>query len=166
MILFLDMQAEQAIDLKLLNVGKRTLLDRIGMIASTLCAIHCILMPWLLMIAPVLTGTIFTEAKLENVFVVFSIFLAGFCGFRGYLKHGKWAVMALIATGGATLTVVRMTAPAICCLDDISWTHATGSAFGGSLLATSHFLNLKYSRQVDSEENLPCCPSEKCSAHK
>ena len=52
--------------------------------------------------------------------------------------------MTLIATGGATLTVVRMTAPAICCLDDISWTHATGAAFGGSLLATSHFLNLKY----------------------
>ena len=38
-------------------------------------------MPWLLMIAPVLTGTIFTDAKLENVFVAFSILLAGFCGY-------------------------------------------------------------------------------------
>ena len=166
MILLLDMQAEQAIDAKASNVGQRTLFDRIGMISSSLCAIHCILMPWLLMIAPVLTGTIFTDAKLENVFVAFSILLAGFCGYLGCLKHGKWGVMTLIATGGATLTVVRMTAPAICCLDDISWTHATGAAFGGSLLAASHFLNLKYSRQVDSEEDVPCCPSEKCSAHK
>ena len=74
------MQAEQAIDARTSNEGQRTLFDRIGMISSSLCAIHCILMPWLLMIAPILTGTIFTDAKLENVFVAFSILLAGFCG--------------------------------------------------------------------------------------
>ena len=160
------MQAEQVIDSKVSNVAQRALYDRIGMMASSLCAIHCVLMPWLLMIAPILAGPILTDAKFENVFVALSILLAGICGYLGCSKHGKWGVMALIAAGAAILTIVRMTAPPICCLDDVSWTHAMGSAFGGSLMAGSHFLNLKFSRQIGSEDEAPCCPSEKCSAHK
>ena len=31
-------------------------------------------MPWLLMLLPILVGTIFTDAKFENVFVAISIY--------------------------------------------------------------------------------------------
>ena len=160
------MQAEQIIDPGESRKYHSVLYDRIGMIASSLCAVHCILMPWLLIFLPVLAGTIFTDAKFENIFVVASILLATICCYLGCTKHGKWGIMALITVGAGILCFVRLSAPPICCLDDISWSHAMGSAFGGSLLATSHFLNLKFSRQITTEEQMPCCPSDNCEAHE
>ena len=118
------------------------------------------------MLLPILVGTIFTDAKFENVFVAISILLASFCGYMGCLKHGKWGVMIPITIGALVLFTVRLSAPPICCLDDVSWPHAIGSGFGGSFLAASHFLNLKFSHQVEPKEDPPCCPSTDCSAHE
>jgi len=160
------MQAQETVDFQVAGNAHRPLYDRIGLIASSLCAVHCILMPWLLMFLPILAGTIFTDAKFENVFVAVSILLASFCGYMGCTKHGKWSVMIPVAVGALVLFTVRLSAPAICCLEDISWPHAMGSAFGGSLLAVSHFLNLKFSRQNAPEEKPPCCPSENCATHE
>ena len=160
------MQAQETVDFQVAGNAHRPLYDRIGLIASSLCAVHCILMPWLLMFLPILAGTIFTDAKFENVFVAVSILLASFCGYMGCTKHGKWSVMIPVAVGALVLFTVRFSAPAICCPEDISWPHAMGSAFGGSLLAVSHFLNLKFSRQIAPEEKSPCCPSENCATHE
>ena len=159
------MQAERLMETSKVK-HQAALFDRVGMMASSLCAVHCVLMPWLIMLLPTLAGTIFTSTKFENVFVGVSIFLAAFCGYLGCVKHGKWLIMALISIGALILCGVRLTAPAICCLDDVSWSHALGSAFGGSLLATSHYLNLKFSRQISPKEKSPCCLSEECSAHE
>ena len=160
------MQTEQLTAFEAAENPYRALYDRIGLVASSLCAVHCILMPWLLLLLPILVGTIFTDARFENVFVAISILLASFCGYMGCLKHGKWGVMIPITIGALVLFTVRLSAPPICCLDDVSWSHAIGSAFGGSFLAASHFLNLKFSHQVEPKENSPCCPSTDCSAHE
>ncbi|MEE2715105.1 MAG: MerC domain-containing protein [Verrucomicrobiota bacterium] len=160
------MRSQGDIDATVAIEHESALYDRAGLFASSVCAVHCIVMPWLIMLLPVLAGTIFTSAKIENIFVGFSISLATFCGYQGCLKHSKWLIMLPVVIGSIVLFSVRLTAPTICCLDDISWLHALGSAFGGGLLASTHFLNLKYSGQYAPEQKAPCCHSDSCSAHE
>ncbi len=144
----------------------RPFYDRIGMAASSLCAVHCILMPWVIMVMPVIAGTILTNATAENVFVGVSMCLAAFCGLSGCRKHGQWLVMGIMAAGAIVLLGTRFTAPHVCHLEDISWSHALGSTLGGGLLAASHFLNLKYSSLLVPEQKAPCCHSDSCAAHE
>ena len=142
------------------------LYDKVGLVASSLCAVHCILMPWVIMVMPVIAGTILTNATAENVFVGVSLCLAVICGLSGCRKHGQWLVMGVMGLGGAVLLGTRLTAPHVCHIEHISWSHALGSALGGGLLAASHFLNIKYSRILAPNEKAPCCHSNACLAHE
>jgi len=163
------MRAEGIVDEGAVSGGGslyQPLYDRIGVFASSLCAVHCILMPWVIMAMPIVAGTFFTNPAVENIFVGISISLAAFCGYRGCRRHGKWFIMVPFILGSIVLFGARLTAPAICCLDDISWSHASASAFGGMLLASSHYLNIKYSRLLAPGEKAPCCHSESCEAHE
>ena len=114
------MRSQGDIDATVAIEHESALYDRAGLFASSVCAVHCIVMPWLIMLLPVLAGTIFTSAKIENIFVGFSISLATFCGYQGCLKHSKWLIMLPVVIGSIVLFSVRLTAPTICCLDDIS----------------------------------------------
>ena len=154
------MQAQANID------RESPLFDRVGVCASTLCAVHCILMPWFIMLMPFLAGTVLASSKFENIFVGISISLASFCCYRGCSKHGNWLIMLPLVFGSLVLFGVRLTAPEICCLEDISWTHAFTSTIGGLSLASAHFLNLKYFRKYVPEQKAPCCHSDLCDAHQ
>ena len=160
------MQAQLDVDTTVKVAHESPLFDRVGVCASTLCAVHCILMPWFIMLMPFLAGSVFASSKFENIFVGISISLASFCCYRGCRRHGKWLIMLPLGFGSVVLFGVRLTAPEICCLEDVSWTHASASAFGGLLLASSHFLNLKYSRKYIPEQKAPCCHSDLCDAHQ
>ena len=160
------MQAQVNVDTTVKVAHESPFFDRVGVCASTLCAVHCILMPWFIMLMPFLAGTVLVSSRFENIFVGISISLASFCCYRGCSKHGKWLIILPLAFGSAVLFAVRLTAPEICCLEDVSWTHASASAFGGMLLASSHFLNLKYSRKYTPEQKAPCCHSDLCEAHE
>ncbi|MEE2714774.1 MAG: MerC domain-containing protein [Verrucomicrobiota bacterium] len=143
----------------------RPFYDRIGMVASSLCAVHCILMPWVIMVMPVVAGTVLTNVTAENVFVGVSICLAALCGFSGCRKHGQWLVMGVMGAGGLILMGARLTAPHLCHVEHINWSNALCSTWGGGLVAASHYLNLKYSRLLVPEQKAPCCHSDSCSAH-
>ena len=140
--------------------------DRVGMIASSLCAVHCILMPWVIMMMPIVAGTVLTNLTAENIFVGVSLSLAAICGLSGCRKHGQWLVMGVMGLGGMVLLGARLTAPHVCHIEDISWSHALGSTLGGGLLAASHFLNLKYSHLFAPNGKAPCCHSDSCVAHE
>ena len=160
------MQAQRNIDASVEIDQGSVFFDRAGFFASSICAVHCVIMPWLIMFLPVLAGTVFTSARTENIFVGVSISLAAFCGYQGCLKHGKWLVMIPVTIGSIVLLSVRLSAPTICCLEDVSWPHALGAALGGGLLAASHFLNLKYSSLLVPDQKSPCCHSDSCAAHE
>ena len=145
------MQAQVNVDTTAKVAHESPLFDRVGVCASTLCAVHCILMPWFIMLMPFLAGTVFASSRFESIFVGISISLASFSCYRGCRRHGKWLIMLPLGFGSVVLFGVRLTAPEICCLEDVSWTHASASAFGGLLLASSHFLNLKYSKHFEIE---------------
>lgn len=83
------------------------ILDNIGFSLSTLCAIHCLIFPILLIVLPLLGMAFFLNATAEKVFVVGSVLLAALSIFYGFRHHKNWlpftvyivsAVLLLTAT--------------------------------------------------------------------
>jgi hypothetical protein len=120
--------------------------DRLGFFASSLCAVHCVCMPWLLLALPLLAGTWLVDREIERGFVVASILLATACTVGGCRTHGKWWLLGLLGAGATTLIGAHVTAPPTCCSEHLSWPNALGAAFGGTLLAATHFFNLRLQR--------------------
>ncbi|WP_412971907.1 MerC domain-containing protein [Glaciecola sp. MF2-115] len=78
--------AQANVDVKTENV----VLDRIGIWVSSLCAVHCLLLPLLLPIAPLVASSFFAEVWFERMILSFSImigFAALFIGFHKYHRQ-------------------------------------------------------------------------------
>jgi hypothetical protein len=76
-------------------------LDRLGIWVSSLCAVHCLLLPLLLPIAPLVASSIFAEVWFERMILTFSIlvgFAALFIGFHKY--HRQLYPLYSLALGG------------------------------------------------------------------
>ncbi len=66
------------------------ILDNIGFSLSTLCAIHCLIFPVLLIVLPLIGMAFFLNATAEKVFVVGSVILAALSIFYGFRHHKSW----------------------------------------------------------------------------
>jgi hypothetical protein len=69
---------------------KNVVLDRVGIWMSSICALHCLLLPILLPIAPLIASSVFAEAWFERMILTFSIlvgFAALFVGFHKYHRQ-------------------------------------------------------------------------------
>lgn len=69
---------------------KNLIMDRIGIWMSSICALHCLLLPILLPIAPLVASSVFAEVWFERMILTFSIlvgFAALFVGFHKYHRQ-------------------------------------------------------------------------------
>jgi hypothetical protein len=71
------------------------ILDNIGFSLSTLCAIHCLIFPFLLILLPLVGMAFFLNATAEKVFVVGSVLLAALSLYYGFRHHKSWKPFAL-----------------------------------------------------------------------
>jgi len=62
------------------------MLDRIGITATSLCALHCILLPILLPALPLLGFSFLADHAWEHVFLIFTAILGSIAMFSGF-KH-------------------------------------------------------------------------------
>ncbi|MFQ3207666.1 MAG: hypothetical protein ACI9IT_001825 [Glaciecola sp.] len=80
---------------------QNAVLDRVGIWMSSICALHCLLLPILLPIAPLVASSVFAEAWFERMILTFSIlvgFAALFVGFHKY--HRQLYPLYSLALGG------------------------------------------------------------------
>jgi hypothetical protein len=80
---------------------KNVVLDRLGIWLSSLCALHCLLLPILLPIAPLVASSVFAEVWFERLILTFSIlvgFAALFVGFHKY--HRQMYPLYSLVLGG------------------------------------------------------------------
>jgi len=136
--------------------------DRLGFVASSLCAVHCMCLPWLLLALPFLTGTWLADHEVERGFIIASVLLASACTVGGCRTHGRWSLLFLLGAGAGTLIGAHVTAPPACCADELSWPHAIGAACGGGLLAATHFFNLRFQRPTLAPATTHCCGDPLC----
>ena len=118
--------------------------DRVGTGASLLCAIHCAVLPFVLVLLPVIGLGFLSNDRFEVGFVMFASVLATIVLTRGYYRH-QWPLPLMLAGLGVALLMLGVTNV---------WGHSllAHSALvtcGGLSLASAHFLNLR------SDQRLP-----------
>ena len=142
-------------------------LDRLGFCMSALCAVHCICLPILIVIMPFLAGSWIANRELEMVFAICSVLFALGCSMFSSRIHKKYWIPVIAFFGGTILLGAHYSAPEICCSEDLSWPHFMGTALGGSLLASTHFINLSISKCTQSNSSkCDVQDSSSCSCEK
>ena len=140
--------------------------DRIGMTLSMACAIHCLAMPALLPLIPLLAGSFWVDEKTESVIVIITLLIAAPTLLRGYLKHRKLRVPAMLALG---LFFLALRPGAFHHAHTHAHWHGNGyreallhfvfAALAGFSLAIGHWINLKLCKSC------PSCKEEDSIRH-
>jgi hypothetical protein len=116
--------------------------DRVGAMASFLCAIHCALLPVVLTMLPFVGLEFLADHRFERGFVLFACVLALLVLIRGFRRH-QVPLPLLLATPGLALLLLGVTyAEGYSII-----LHSALVTCGGLLLATAHFVNLRRDRQ-------------------
>ncbi|MEO0477357.1 MAG: MerC domain-containing protein [Planctomycetota bacterium] len=140
------------------EIVHRSWLDRIGISASVLCAIHCLAAPFLLLLLPA-AGTVWSHPAVHWVLAVLVVPLALWVLFKGYAKHrNKLTLVA--ASGGALLIVAGLIAPMI--HTDPVVRFSVPVLLGDSSAAASPTLTTvaaPVGQAVDSTCTDTCCPT-------
>ncbi|NMP33591.1 MerC domain-containing protein [Thalassotalea sp. M1531] len=126
------------------------MLDRIGIAATSLCALHCILLPILLPALPLLGLSFLADHTWEHVFLIITAVLgtvALFSGFKRY--HKKLYPFYLLYLGVAIYWIKH----------DFSIEHQPFFIVTGALLiVAAHFINMKLCNSCKQ------CTNDDCAA--
>lgn len=120
------------------QVPYRPLWDRIGVVVTAVCAVHCLALPILL---PVLAATdlaVLAHHEFEWIVLAFTFVLAGVVLSHGYRKHHRSLLPLTLAAIGGVICLFR---------HDLG--HALEPfvlALGAGLIVVAHVVNLKLSR--------------------
>lgn len=78
-------------------------LDKLGIWVSSLCALHCVSLPVLIPLLPLIGSSIFAQTWFERTILLLSMLIGGVALLTGALKyHGKYYPLALLLLGGTT----------------------------------------------------------------
>lgn len=114
--------------------------DRIGIIASSVCLVHCLLVPIILMAFPFVESQHNHFHEVLTIFVVVPAFLAFIPGYR---KHKNLSVLLFAITG---LGFILFTA----FFEDIYLSHIAArviTILGSMLMILAHARNIKHAHQ-------------------
>ena len=84
----------------MISVAKN-LLDKIGIAATSLCAIHCLLLPFLLPILPMVGAGFLAQDEFEHGFLLGTMFLGFIALYSGYKRyHNQLYPFIMLFSGG------------------------------------------------------------------
>lgn len=112
-----------------------TKLDRLGILISSLCLMHCLALPLVAVLLPAFAEVLPSDLWVHVVLIGFALPVSGFTLLRGYLAHRRRRP-ALI--GAAGLLVVISGAVAAAPVAGVALT-----VVGGALVAGAHMLNMR-----------------------
>jgi hypothetical protein len=130
----------------LIKLFRRISWDYVGISASTLCAIHCLVFPFLVMLGSVSGLGMAYNHKYENVIIIASAIIGFTSLVPSYLNHHRRlnAITAFLV-GFSLIIFGRFNVPVF--LETVLTT------LGASVVALSHLINLRLCRtqHADSE---------------
>lgn len=123
-------------------------LDGFAIAMSLACILHCLLLPVLIVVFPILGSTILADESFHGLLLVLIIPTSSLALYLGCRQHGDGLVLWL---GMAGLAILALAAGL-----GISVLGVTGekvlTALGGTLLAAAHVLNFRRCRARNCEE--------------
>lgn len=123
--------------------------DSLGSVGAFLCAVHCALLPFALVLLPVVGLGILASARFEVGFVLFATALAIASLWHGHRRHRAYRAMAILTPGLVALWL-GVFLPAI---HNTPWAHALTMSLGGTLVALAHLVNLRLTQEHVHNEN-------------
>lgn len=121
--------------------------DRVGAVASFLCAIHCAALPFVLALLPFVGLEFLADHRFERGFVMFACALALVALVRGYRRH-QGPLPLLLAAPGLALLLLGVTYAE----NYSTGLHSVLVTCGGLLLASAHFVNLRADHRLAHAE--------------
>jgi hypothetical protein len=117
--------------------------DKIGSVLSSLCAVHCLCLPMLIGLLPMLGLTFLAGHTFERTACVTMILLAAACIWAGCRVHRQWGLFILLIAGAALVLHTQFAGTPEEKEARTDWNEAAVMVVGGSLIAASHLLNLR-----------------------
>ena len=115
-------------------------LDKAGIWVTTLCAIHCLLLPVILPLLAMAGLAFIGEDLLENTILGFSVVIGLFSLISGARKHGKWHLLSLLLLGAFIYSQRDILG---------HWGEPVIILFGAGLIIYAHVSNLRLSRKLN-----------------
>jgi len=126
------------------------MLDRIGITATSLCALHCILLPILLPVLPLMGLSFLADHAWEHVFLLMTAALGTIALFSGFKRYHKRLYPFYLLYLGVALYWIK---------HDFSEAMEVYFIIGGaSLIVAAHFINIKLCNSCKQ------CDDETCSS--
>ena len=124
--------------------GRHSKLDHIGMTASTLCALHCAVVPLMLTFLPLAGLGFLTNPLFEWGMITLALLLGVSSIFMGYLRtHRRGLPLLLLLIGFALIILGHVYLQ--------TWAEAIVVPAGGLIIALAHFLNYKFVEKCSAE---------------
>lgn len=117
--------------------------DRVGMVGSVLCALHCALLPFVIAALPALGVGALPWVDIDQAFTVFATVLGITTLSYGYRRHRAFRAWLMLIPGLALVWIGSFTS-----LHDHSAAHIVVMVTGGLAIAAAHFVNLRLSHRA------------------
>lgn len=111
------------------------MLDRIGITATSLCALHCILLPLILPALPLLGLSFLADHTWEHVFLIATAILGTIALFSGFKRYHKRLYPFYLLFLGVGLYWIKH--------DFSEQAEPLFITLGASLIVAAHWLNIK-----------------------
>ena len=120
-------------------------LDKSSVGLSTVCAVHCLLMPVAVVMLPSLAALPFADERFHVLLVFFVLPLSTVALTMGCRKHRSWRVMAVGVVGLVLLLGAALAGHDL--LGEL--TEKSATVIGAGLVALSHVMNFRKCRALD-----------------
>ena len=124
------------------------LADKFAVSASTICAVHCIGLPFLLSVFPAIGTTLFGEEAFHVWLLWGLVPLSAFSLSLGCKKHRNFSVLLKGVLGVCVLIFTALAGHEI--LGEVGERYTT--LLGAGLLALAHFRNFRFCRLSDCRQ--------------
>lgn len=127
------------------------MLDKLGITAASLCAIHCILLPVILPALPLLGLSFLADHVWEHVFLIATAILGTFALLSGFKRYHKKLYPLYLLLIGVVIYWIKH-----------DFSEALQPVFiivGASLIVTAHVINLKLCNNCKQCKETDCATS-------
>lgn len=120
-------------------------LDKTGMAASWLCAIHCLVLPFAVSILPLIGLSFLLSETTERAFIGISILIAALSLLPAYFRrHGRIRSITTFIGGISLILAAHLL------FEESFVLKAIFLITGGALITTAHFVNRRLCRECEA----------------
>ena len=109
-------------------------LDRLGMLVSSLCLVHCLALPLMIAALPALGNTLPSDAMIHSALILVALPVTGYALLRGYRTHRRTPPLLIGAVGMLLVAAALFVGPRI-------YLEQALTILGGLLVTGAHLIN-------------------------